>query len=115
MAAGSGQIRTDLDVMGTVAGKFDTHYEALAAELKKIVTEGEDVLTRWKGKAPAGFSTALQNVGKGWNDLNTALTEIANRVSQSGVHYDTADADGQKQLGAVDATQISSILHGSGL
>ncbi len=113
--ATSGQIRTDLDVMSKVGGQFDAHYESLAAELKKIVTEGEDVLSRWKGQASGGFSTALQSVGTAWSSVNNALTEIAGRIQTSGAAYDTTDADGHKQLAAVDATSITSILSGTGL
>jgi WXG100 family type VII secretion target len=101
--------------MGSVAGKFDAHYEALAGELKKIVTEGEDVLSKWKGQASGGFSTALDSVGTAWGHVNNALTDIATKIQQSGVHYDSTDADGHKQLAAVDATSISSILSGTGL
>lgn len=113
--ATQGQIRTDLDLMSKVGGQFDAHYEQLAAELKKIVTEGEDVLAHWKGQASAGFSAALNNIGPAWTSVNNALTEIASRIQQSGVAYDSTDADGHKQLASVDATAITSILSGTGL
>ena len=110
----STQIRTDLDVMGSVAGKFDSHYEQLAQELRTIAADGENVLQHFKGQAAGALATALDDVGGAWSNLNNVLTSIASKVQQSGVHYDTTDEGNKKQLAAVQSTDITSILSGIG-
>jgi len=98
----SGQLQEAAIALATTAGKYTAVSEELVAVAASALAAGQDLTTRWRGKAPASFLTSLDKLAGDVSNIADALATSGNAMMT------LADAIGSQSGSIMTANQLTA-------
>lgn len=98
------QTRSEAEAMAAAAGKFDNASTELAAMLKRLETELDQLYSTWKGGGAAAFQQVRSRWAQDVAKLQQALSETAGAVKTSGQQYVASDDAATGRANAINTT-----------
>ena len=94
--AGSTQVTSE--EMAAAAKNFDTVNAGLQQMLSTLLSELSTLSGTWKGLGAAAFEQVKVQYEQDLKTLNTALSQTADSIRQSGVTYDATDTEAASRV-----------------
>lgn len=92
------QTQAESAVMASTAAKFDQVNESLQSMLSTLMSELSVLSSTWKGRGATAFEQVKQQYAADLKSLNTALSETAESIRQSGAGYDSTDTEAASRV-----------------
>jgi WXG100 family type VII secretion target len=92
------QTQAESAVMASTAAKFDQVNDSLQSMLSTLMSELSVLSSTWKGHGATAFEQVKQQYAADLKSLNTALSQTADSIRQSGVHYDSTDTEAASRV-----------------
>jgi len=91
VTSGVAQTQAESAVMASAAAKFDQANESLQAMLSTLMSELSTLSSTWKGLGATAFEQVKVQYSADLKSLNSALSQTADSIRQSGASYDATD------------------------
>jgi WXG100 family type VII secretion target len=90
--------QAEFAVMASTAAKFDDVNQSLQSMLSTLMSELSVLSSAWKGRGATAFEQVKQQYAEDLKSLNTALSQTAVSIRESGQGYDTTDSDAASRV-----------------
>jgi WXG100 family type VII secretion target len=87
------EMKTDGAALSAEAANFDRISSELSGVIKGVEHTGGELAGHWTGQAGSSAQEALRRFNDAGNAQIKALTDIHEKISQAGVHYDRANEE----------------------
>lgn len=84
--------------MASTAVKFDQANEQLQTMLSTLMNELSSLSSTWKGLGAAAFEQVKVQYAQDLKSLNSALSQTADSIKQSGTSYDATDTEAASRV-----------------
>jgi len=98
VTSGVAETQTEAAVMASTAAKFDEVNNSLQSMLSTLMSELSALSGSWKGLGATAFEQVKQQYAADLKSLNQALSQTAESIRQSGIHYDSTDTDAASRV-----------------
>jgi WXG100 family type VII secretion target len=98
VTSGVAQTQAEAAVMASTAAKFDEVNNSLQSMLSTLMSELSVLSTSWRGHGATAFEQVKHQYAADLKSLNQALSQTAESIRRSGVHYDATDTDAASRV-----------------